>query len=130
MSLEPDRRIKYNSYLINNVPILAPDNEIGESYEDIDAPDTGRDETGTMHRTVVRYKVGKWSFNYDLMTKADYKYMESIFPDVGEFQFTRPSRRDPDVLVTTKCYRSKYDLAYFSPKRGMWKNYKFNIIEC
>jgi len=117
-------------YLINGVPLLAPDGEVEDSYEDIDSPDTGRDETGRMHRDVVLYKVGKWSFNYNLVTKEDYMYIESIFPDAGTFQFTRPDRRNPDVLVTTTCYRSKYSLAYFSPRRGRWKNYKFNIIEC
>lgn len=124
------RRSVFDSYKINGVSILAPDTEVTESYEDIDSPDTGRDETGRMHRDVVLYKVGKWGFQYDLMTKEDYIYMESLFPDAGTFEFTRPSRTNPDVSVTTTCYRSKYDLAYFSPTRGRWKNYKFNIIEC
>ena len=130
MSEVTTRRTKTNLYQVNGVPLLAPDNEVGDSYEDIDAPDTGRDETGRMHRNVVLYKVGKWSFEYGLMTKEDYMYNESVFPEAGTFMFTRPSRTNPDVSVTTECYRSKYSISYFSPRRGRWRNYKFNIIEC
>ena len=124
------RRRTTNLYLINGRPILTPDVEIPESYEDIDSHETGRDGTGRMHRYPVLYKVGKWGFQYDLMTKEDYMFMENLFPDAGTFMFTRPSRRNPSEMVTTECYRSKYSTSWFSPKRGMWKNYKFNIIEC
>ena len=124
------RRKTTDLYKINGYAMLAPDGEVGESYEDIDSHETGRDGTGRMHRYPVIYKCGKWSFQYDLMTKEDYEFMEALFPDEGTFLFTRPSRRDPDTPVTTECYRSKYDTKWFSPKRGMWKNYKFNIIEC
>lgn len=123
------RRRTTTLFLINGNPILVPDNELGESYEDVDAAETGRDETGHMHRFPVIYKCGKWSFEYNLMTKEDYMFMEALFPDEGNFQFTRPSRRNPDVMVTTSCYRSKYSISWFSPKRGMYRNYKFNIIE-
>ena len=119
-----------NEYLVDGVKILVPDGEISESYEDIDSPETGRDETGVMHRSVVRYKVGKWGFSYVTLSKSDYETLEGIFGNKATFQFTRPSRTDPDSTVTTTCYRSKYSLTYFDTRRQIWKNYKFNIIEC
>ena len=124
------RRSTTDLYKVNNSAMLVPDNEVGENYEDVDAAETGRDETGHMKRYPVFYKCGKWSFDYNLITKEDYMFMEALFPDDGTFMFTRPSRRNPDVMVTTECYRSKYSISWFSPKRGMYKNYKFNIIEC
>ena len=117
-------------YLINGVGILVPDTEITESYEDIDSPETGRDEGGYMHRFVARYKVGKWGFTYNSLSEHDYMALEELFGDVAEFEFTRPSRTNPSETVTTTCYRSKYSLSYFDTKNRKWKNYKFNIIEC
>ena len=123
-------RATLTNYLVDNAGLLVPDNEISESYEDIDSPDTGRDETGYMRRTVVRYKVGKWGFEYKTLSKHDYAALESLFGDNATFMFTHPSRTNPDTLVTTECYRSKYSLTYFDTKRQVWKNCKFNIIEC
>ena len=123
-------RDSMTEYLIDGVGILVPDGEITESYEDIDSPETGRDEAGVMHRFVARYKVGKWGFNYATLSKHDYEEIERIFGEKATFEFTRPSRTNPSTTVTTTCYRSKYSLTYFDTRRQVWKNYKFNIIEC
>ena len=123
-------RASLTQYLVNGVGLLAPDEEVSESYEDIDSPETGRAEDGVMYRSVVRYKVGKWGFEYKILSKHDYQALEAIFGDTATFEFTRPSRTNPDQLVTTTCYRSKYSLSYFDTRRQVWKGYKFNIIEC
>lgn len=122
-------RTKTNLFKINGVPLYAPDQDMEMSFEDIDSADTGRDQAGYMHREVVRYDVGKWMFSYASLTKAEYKYMESIFPRSGSFEFTHPSLDDPDVLETTSCYRSKRSFVWRSAKDGKYKNYKFDIIE-
>lgn len=123
-------RIPYDSLLINGKPMFAPDADIDFSYEDLDHSDSGRDESGHMHRIVVRYKVMSGSFVFSHISQADYIYMESLFPDEPVFAFTRPSRTDPSVLVTTTCYRSKYGISWHNARTGDWRNYKFNIIEC
>lgn len=123
-------RTKSDLFKINGKPMFAPDEEMGFSFEDIDSPDTGRDETGTMHRTVVRYKVGTWSFEYSSISEEDYQYLESLFPDSGNFTFTHPDRRDANKVVNSTCYRSKYSISWKNAKTGEWRNYKFNIIEC
>ena len=122
-------RPTYDLFKIDGVPMLAPDEEPSFSYEDIDSADTGRDETGHMHRSVVLFKVGKWGFQYSTLTHEDYIYMENLFNGKASFQFTRPSRTNPETPETTECYRSKYSLAYKNAKTGKWKNYKFNVIE-
>lgn len=124
------RRTKTDLFKVNGNPMFAPDADMDFSFEDIDSADTGRDETGTMHRIVVKYKVGTWSFNYSGVTEEEYNYMESLFPDEGTFEFTHPSRHNSDELETTTCYRSKYSISWRHARKGQWRNYKFNIIEC
>lgn len=123
-------RVTFDQLLVNGVPFIPPDADIEFSYEDIDDSDSGRDESGVMHRIVIRYKVMTGSFVFSRLTKEDYVYMESIFPDEEDFEFTRPSRKNPDELETTTCYRSKYGIAWNNARTGEHRNYKFNIVEC
>ena len=117
-------------FKINGVPMLVPDSEVGVSYEDLDSADSGRDESGAMHRVPVRYKVGSWSFSYNHLTEAEKQYMESLFPDAADFEFTHPDRLDASVSVTSRAYRSKYSISWKNARTGLWNNYGFNIIEC
>lgn len=119
-----------NLFQINGKPIYAPDNDMSFSFEDIDSADAGRTEDGVMHRSPIRYKVGTWNFKYASLTNAELQYLESLFPDSATFQFTHPSRKNPTKMETSTCYRSKYSLSWYSSKKGVWKNYTFNIIEC
>lgn len=123
-------RALFDQFLINGEPMFAPDADIEFSYEDLDDADSGRDESGVMHRIVVIYKVMTGSFVFSHLSMEDYIYMESIFPDAEDFLFTHPSRKDPTELVTTRCYRSKYGISWRNAKTGEYRNYKFNIIAC
>lgn len=116
-------------FKINGKPMLVPDADMGFSYEDLDAADSGRDESGYMHRIVVRYKVGSYPFSYASLTDEEYRYTEGLFPNAPDFQFTHPDRKTGDPVITT-CYRSKYSISWYNAKLGLWKNYAFNIIEC
>lgn len=115
-------------FKINGNPVLAPDAGVGFSYEDLDAEDSGRDEAGFMHRDVARYKVGKWSFVYSHMTQGELNYMEGLFPDEPDFEFTHPDRHTGEP-VTTICHRVKYSISWWNAKEGVWRNYSFNIVE-
>lgn len=123
-------RTKTNLFTINGKPMFAPDEEIDIQYNDLDASDSGRDESGFMHRIVVRYKLGTWSFVYSHITEEELQYMESLFEDAPDFTFGHPSRLNSGVMEETTCYRSNYGIAWKSATQGVWKNYKFNIIEC
>ena len=117
-------------FLINGVPMLVPDSEVAVSHEDLDSSDSGRDESGVMHRIPVRYKVGSWSFTYSYLTEQEKQYMENLFPDGADFAFTHPDRRDASVSVTSRAYRSKYAISWKNAKTGLWNNYGFHIIQC
>ena len=123
-------RVKSDIFTINGKPFLAPDADVAVSYEDIDSEESGRDEAGFMHRVVVRYKVGTWSFEFSHITEEEKQYMESLFPDAPDFQFGHPSRRDASITEVTTAYRSRYGISWQNARTGAWRNYKFNIIEC
>lgn len=123
-------RQKTDLFTINGVPMLAPDAEVSVSYEDLDTSDSGRDESGVMHRVVARYKVASWGFNYSNLTEDEKQYMENLFPDAPSFTFGHPSRKDASVTEETICYRSKYGITWQNARTGHWSGYSFNIIEC
>lgn len=110
--------------------MLAPDEEVSVSYEDIDGPDAGRDQAGFMHRSMVRCKVPSWKFSYGFLTEEEKAYMESLFAQGSTFVFTHPSRLDSAQLEQTQCYRSKYTISWKSAKTGLWSNYSFTVIAC
>ena len=122
-------RAKTDLFKINGQPMLAPDEEVAVNYEDLDSSDSGRDESGFMHRTVVRFKVGSWKFEYSHLTEEEKKYMENLFPDAASFQFTHPSRKNASVQETTKCYRSKYGISWRNARTGLWRGLQFHVIE-
>ena len=119
-----------NLFLINGKQMFAPDAEVGVSYSDLDADDSGRDESGYMHRIVVRYKLGTWSFEYASITEAERRYLEELFGETPDFDFSHPDRLNAEKQVTCKAYRSKYSISWHNARTGQWRNYKFNIIEC
>lgn len=122
--------VTFDRLKINGKPMFAPDADIDFSYEDLDDSNSGRDESGVMHRIVVRYKVMSGSFAFSNISDADYQRMESLFPDEPDFQFTCPDRTDFSKDVTLTCYRSKYGITWHNARTGQMRNYKFNIIEC
>lgn len=117
-------------FRVNGKQLFAPDADVAVSYSDLDSEDSGRDESGFMHRIVVRYKLGTWSFEYSNITEEEKRYMEQLFGDTPDFEFTHPDRICANKLVTTRAYRSNYGLAWHNAITGQWRNYKFNIIEC
>ena len=117
-------------FQVNGVPMLVPDEPVGFGYEDLDGADAGRDESGYMHRIMVRCKVGSWQFTYSHLTEAERQYMENLFGTDATFQFTHPDRLDASKSVETKCYRSKYSLSWRNARTGLWNGYGFSIIEC
>ena len=115
-------------FLIDQVPMLIPDGDVEVRYEDIDSAAAGRDESGVMHRIVVRQRVGTWGFNYSSLTTEEYRYMRSLLAGKSEFTFTY---RDLNgYLVETRAYCSNDSITYHNAKLGLYKNLKFNIIEC
>ena len=123
-------RVKTDLFQINGKPLYAPDADMAMNFEDLDAPDSSRDESGVMHRIVVRYKVGSWEFNYSDLTQEEYAYTLSVLPNSGSFAFTHPSRGDCTKAETTTAYCSKHSIVWHSARTKTYRNLKFRIIEC
>ncbi len=117
-------------YQINGVPMLAPDADVEMSFEDLDASDSGRDESGVMHRIVVRHKVGVWNFHYSRLTQEEYAYMLRLLPQSGHFTFTYPKLEDADQTESCTAYLSGYSILWHSAKTKDFRNLKFSIIQC
>lgn len=113
--------------LVDGSPLYAPDADMDQNFEDLDSDATGRDQSGIMHRFVVREKVGKWSFAYTQLTDDERKYLLGLFKGKPTFNFTYQGDNGP---VTTRAYMSNYGIAWRDARRGIWRNMKFNIIEC
>lgn len=116
-------------FTINGKPMFAPDAGVGVSWQDLDSDESGRDEAGDMHRIVVKYDVGTWSFEYSHITEAELAYMRSIFPKAPDFVFGHPDVFDSTQVVTVRAYRSKHSIVWQNAKTGDFRNYTFNIIE-
>ena len=119
-----------HAYQIDGLPMIAPDENLQMSFEDIDAADAGRDESGVMHRIPVRRKVGKWSFHYTHLTQEEFAYMVSILPQDGVFWFAYPSMSDCTQIECCKAYLSGYSVLWQGMKSRAYRDLKFNIIQC
>ena len=117
-------------YKIDGQPMVAPDENVEMSFADLDAAESGRDESGYMHRIVVRHKVGVWNFCYSHLSQEEYAYLLSILPQAGSFVFTRPRQDDCSQSEESRCYISGYSVAWRSRRTGDYRNLKFSIIEC
>lgn len=114
-------------YKVDGLPLLTPDEGVELSLADLDASDTGRDESGVMHRIVVRERVATFGFSYAVLDAEDYAYLQSIFAGKASFTFTYPQNR---ALKTCKAYCSKTSVVLHNNRTGLYKNLKFNVIEC
>ena len=117
-------------FLIDGLPMLAPDENMEISMEDVEAPDSGRDESGLLHRFMLRQGVGKWTFSYARLTAQEYAYMESLFAGKATFQFTCPHCADGGQSREIAAYRSRHEIRWQSAATGGLCNYSFHIVGC
>ena len=124
-------RVLTDFFKINGSALYAPDNDMQMQYTDLDSSESGRDDKGYMHRVVLRSKVGTWSFEYTQLTDAEYTYLCNLLDSAGAtFSFTHPPRGAGSGAETTTCYCSNYGICWRDARQGIWRNFKFNIIEC
>ena len=114
-------------YKIAGTPLLTPDDDLEVSLSDLDASDSGRDESGIMHRIVVREKVKTFGFAYAVLDSVDYVYLLNLFAGKQTFTLSYPEN---GAVKTCTAYCSKVSGALHNQKTGLYKNLKFNIIEC
>lgn len=110
-------------FLIDDMPMPIPDEDVEVRYEDIDAAAAGRDESGVMHRMPVRQNVGSWGFTYSVLTQEEKDYLDGLFAGKATFKFTVSGE------VKT-CYRSGVTVSWQNARTGLWRGCGFTIIEC
>lgn len=118
----------YDDFKVDDQSLLIPDADVQIERSDLDSEDTGRDESGIMHRIVARERVRKWGFSYSTLTAEEYQYMEALF--VGKSSFTFSFREANGEMSSCKAYCSNHSITLHNAKTGTYKNYKFSIIEC
>jgi hypothetical protein len=121
--------VKTNLFQIDGKPMLAPDSGVSVSWQDLDGADSGRDQAGNMHRVVMKYDVGTWGFRYTALSDEELAYLQSLFSGKAEFQFTHPDPCDKSAAVTVRAYRAKHSITWQDARRGLFRDYSFNIIE-
>lgn len=118
----------FEEYQVDGKALPAPDADVEVGFSDLDDGDAGRDESGVMHRIVVRRRVGSWSFCYSSLTKETYRYIRQLFEGKDTFTFTY---RDPEgQLQSVTAYCSNESVTYHNARLGLYKNLKFSIIQC
>lgn len=123
-------RQKVDFYQVDGQPMPAPDEEPEFNFADLDASDSGRDESGIMHRLLVREKVGTWSFSYAHLTDEELAYLRGLFAGKAQFTFTHPVFGDSNATETCTAYMSQCSAVWKNQRTGQWRNFKFNIIQC
>ena len=118
----------YEEFKIGGMPILVPDGNVEMSLTDLDAGSAGRDEAGIMHRIRVRTRVKTWNFQYFALTRQEFQYMEELLSREADFEFTYPGT--DGTPQTCRAYCSTTGLTYENARLGLYRNYKFTVIEC
>ena len=118
----------FNDYKIDGSPIIAPDAEVSIEWNDLDADSSGRDESGVMHRKVLRHRVPKWGLSYSVLTKEELVYMRGLFAGKATFAFSYVD--ESGKSQSCEAYCSNDSVTWYDARNGVYKNYKINIIAC
>ena len=124
--MEDKMRLFYD-FTVDGEPILVPAANVKIDQNDLDSDGSGRDEQGYMHRIVLRRRVKKWGFSYSTLTQAEYDYINSLFDGKDTFTFAYTEKGEKK---TTSAYCSSNSVSLYNAKKGIYKGFSFNIIEC
>lgn len=120
---------KYDyEYQIDRKPMLTPDAGVEISFSDLDSEESGRDEGGFMHRSVLRSGLRTWGFSYAVLTTEEYRYLSTLIQGKSTFQFSFQGLDGKPAECRAYCAKSSITL--YNRRSGLYKNLKFNIIEC
>ena len=121
-------RKPYYDFLIDGKPVLMPDEGVSISVSDMETEDSGTDESGVLHRFLLREKVLSVSLSYDVLTHEEYRYMRGLVQGKTTFTVTY---RDPDGQRAQKvAYCAGYSLSLHNVRLGLYKGLKIDIQEC
>ena len=117
-----------DNFKIDGVAIVAPDSEVAISRKDIESSDSGKDESGVLHRFLLRSKVRNWSFKYTHLTQEEYNYMENLLSGKESFSFSFVDENGATDSCTAYCPSAS--VAIRNIKTGIYSSYSFDVVEC
>lgn len=120
-------RQKVSFFAVDGKPLLLPDGPVEVSYTDVLSPESGRDESGRMHRFVLQHKLRSWKFTYRDLTQEEKAYLQALFARKPAFTFTHPE--DENGSEETTCYCQDFSLVWRSLQPGAWGDVSFRIIQ-
>ena len=118
----------FEEYKVDGTPLLVPDADVELTQSDLDSGSAGRDESGFMHRIRVRKRVKTWTFQYVALRREEFQYLENLLSQKETFTFSYPDT-DGEIRTCT-AYCSNSGLNYHNARLGLYRNYKFTVIEC
>ncbi len=110
-------------YKVDGQALPVPDAGVSLSFQDLDAQSAGRDELGFLHRAVLREKVRTWGFSYAWLDAETYEYVMGLFAGKPAFVFTAGE-------ASVAAYCAKVGIEFYDQGRGLYRNLRFNVIEC
>ena len=117
-----------NIFQINGNPIPAPDENVQIRYE-------GRgdksltDESGFLHRQVLRRGITAWKLCYSSLSGAERDYLMGLLTD-DSFRFTHPDRLDPQKADESVCYLESCSECLQSALSGSYRDVQLTICQC
>lgn len=126
-SESPIMKKLYTGFMVDSTPIPVMDAGIEISVEALDSSESGRDESGVMHRIVIAEKTIV-TIRYGTLTLKEYAYIMSLFRGKAQFWFTWED--DLGVCHRYLAYCSKLAATLYNRKLGIYKNMTLKIIEC
>ena len=116
-------RAKDTHFLVDGMPLLAADAGVELGFSDLDSEASGRDESGYLHRDVLRKAVRTWDFTYGVLTAEEFDYLQSLFAGKATFRF-----REGDYECSAYC--SKSSVRLWDRARGIYRDLRFTVIAC
>lgn len=121
------KRSLLDDYRIDGEKLLAPDKGVTVGFSDLEA-DSARDESGFLHRIVARHDMRTWSLSYATLTEEEYLYIVSLLKGKTTFNFEITDKDGNAQSI--ECYCTKKSASYYCKRLGLYKNLKFEIVEC
>lgn len=115
-------------FYIDNAAVLLPDADVEVSISDMESDDSGRDESGVLHRILLRPRVRTWTLKYSTLTEAEYQYLLNLV--AGKPSFTVGIIHDDGSDSTYQAYCPEVGVTIHDKRRGIYRNLTLQITEC
>lgn len=122
------KRSYMRDHSINGVPLLMPDVNVEITYEDLEAPDSGYDESGFYHRQVIKGNKRTWKLKYAVLTEEEFEYLRDLVSRKKDFVFEFVNEKH--CCESVWAYAKPTSVVYQSKRSGLYKNHTLEICEC